>query len=157
MRKSLIAALVLVVSMVLAGCGATPAGTVGAKSLRNQGAPEVDFLYLAPFRGSELVAGSEVIVAARIAYQLPQNGGRLGFVLKDERQRVLPLTQPAVLLEKAQGETFVTFKVKVPSGIERLTLTAPVSLPGHAKAVSTPTVTFRVVTGPAGETFRPTR
>jgi hypothetical protein len=145
MRKSLIAALVLVASMALTGCGLTPSGMSPTQTLRTQSASAVEFLYLAPFRGSELEAGSEVIIAARIAFQLPQAGGRLGFKLMDERQRAVPLAQPAITLTQAQGETFVTFKVKVPTDIQRLTLTAPVTLPGSQKSISAASATFRVV------------
>ncbi len=144
MRKSLIAALVLVASMALTGCGLTPTGTSNPIATRTLDAPAVEFLYLAPFRGSVLKAGSEVIVTARVAYQLPQSGGRLNFLLLDERQRPLPLTQRETVLRDAQGEAVVTFAMKVPSHVQRLTLVAPVTLPGGGKALSATSATFRV-------------
>ena len=156
MRKSLFAALVVLASMVLAGCGAAPGSMSPAQALRDSSSSSVEFLYLAPYRGSELKAGSEVIVAARIAYQLPQAGGRLSFALKDEHQRALPLSQQAVVLDKQRGEAFVTLTVKVPTGIQRLTLVAPITLPGSEKAVCSTTSTFRVVpAAPAYERYRP--
>ncbi|MNT35275.1 hypothetical protein D3C72_1712970 [compost metagenome] len=82
---------------------------------------------------------------ARVAYQLPRAGGRLSVKLMDEQKRVVPTTQPALTLTQAQGETVVTFKVKVPTGIQRLTLMAPVTLPGDAQAAGTASANFRVV------------
>lgn len=161
MRKSLFAALALFASMILAGCGAAPNGLAPAQALRASSSSSVEFLYLAPFRGSELTAGSEVIIAARIAYQLPQAGARLNLALKDEYQRALPLTQQAVVLDKQRGEAFVRLTVKVPTGIQRLTLVAPVTLPGGEKVVGSPSVSFRVVpdapTSEPSDTYRSIR